>query len=83
MLGHFAVDLSGPVLGRRQRRFRLGDGLLEEVDLLQRFEDLVFQNALGHFVGGDLFQQGLILAVVGGGVQLALQVLDLSSPDFS
>ena len=60
-----------------KRGFRLGDVLLEGVDLLQGFENLVGQHAIGHFVGGDLFQQGLVLAVARGRVELAPQVLDL------
>ena len=42
-----------------------------------RFENFVGQHAVGHFVGGDLFEQELVFAVARGGVQLASQILDL------
>ena len=48
------------------------------VDLVQGFENLVGQHAVGHFGGLDLFQQSLILAVALCGVQLDLEFLDLA-----
>ena len=51
--------------------------MLEAVHLFQGLEDFVGQHAVGHFVAGDLLQQGLILAVVVGGVEFAAEVLDL------
>jgi hypothetical protein len=47
------------------------------VHFLQRFQDLVGQNAVGHFIGGDLLQQGLVLAIGRAGVELAAQLFDL------
>ena len=68
-LGQFFLGDGDLLLG-------LGDHPLEFVDFLQRFEDFVGQHAAGHFVGGDLILEGLVLAVAGGGVEFGFEAAD-------
>ena len=49
---------------------------LEHVDLFQRLEDLVGQDAVRLLVGVDLFLQGLVFAIAPAGVEFDLEVRD-------